>query len=259
METFAVIFGLVLLSIMAASTASCVGVLRRWYKKAQEKKCDAVFNHDPNVKTTTKLPIPVFAADCRHAWTVVDKAVLDMTHEQKYVMTMKCDFCGVIDKTIEVTSKMPPPVPPVPAPPCSHEWETVERTKLGSENEFKLVLVQKCPKCGSIDKTIEAVKIPLPPVPPEPKPPKSECRHKWEVEKSIALDSAYEQMAKAKAKVKANSRTKTDDKSDDVLLEDPQKWMFRKTLISIRVCSTCGEVDKTVASNFDSEGTEPEE
>lgn len=256
MSTFAEIAILILLLITAVSMACAFGVLRNWYKKAQQKKCDAVFNYDNTIQTTTKLPIPVFAAECHHNWSVVDKAVLDMPHEQKYVMTMKCDMCGVIDKTVEVTSKQPPPSPPPPAPPCKHEWETVERTKLGTETEYKVVVLLKCVKCGELDKTVESIKIPAPPA---PEPPRSECRHKWVTEKTASLDSAYEQMVKGlKAKGGGNTyygsgSNRTKDKEEKKLeldLDNAPKWMFAKTYVNIRTCSLCGEVDKTITSNL---------
>ncbi len=260
MSSFAEYLTLFLLIVIAVFMAGAFGVLRTWYRRAKDKKCDAVFNFDSTVQTTTKLPIPMFAAECRHAWSVLDHALLDMPHEKRFVSVVKCDMCGVIDKTIETTSKMPPPAPPVPpppAPPCRHQWETVEKTKLGSESEYKVVVVMKCVNCGDIDKTVESIKIPLPPAPPEPK---GECRHQWETEKATTLDSAYEQMIKG---IKPKSSTSyygsgskrkdagSKEKELDLDLDEAPRWMFKKTYVMIRTCSKCGETDKIVASNIE--------
>jgi hypothetical protein len=167
-------------------------------------------------------------------------------------------MCGVIDKTVEVTTPAPPKPKPDPPPPCRHEWETVEKTKLGTETEYKSIVVLKCIKCGDLDKTVESVKIPPPPTPPSPPQPRSECRHKWVIDKNVTIDSAFEQIAKSEKSKAGNRPTK---EKVEIKMDETPRWMFRKTFISLRTCSTCGEIDKTIASNFEEgeEETEAEE
>jgi hypothetical protein len=236
------------------------GVLRRWYRDALNMRTNGVFNFDRNVETTTKLPIPVKAALCEHNWEVLDKATLQMPHEQKYVCVAKCGLCGVIDKTVESTSKMPPPSPPPPAPPCKHQWETVERATLEQNHESRLVVIMKCVLCGDVDKTTEVTSKPPPP-PPVPPPPRSECRHKWVTDKTVTLDSAYEQMLKSiKTVGQYGGKQRIDpSKKLDLDLQQAPQWMFRKTHIQIRTCSLCGEIDKLVASNVEEESADEKE
>lgn len=91
--------------------------------------------------------------------------------------------------------------------------------------------------------------------PPVPPPPRSECRHKWDEKKAVTLDSAYEQMSKVKA---SNGQWKKDVKQPDITSDDIEPWMFRKTYVSIRVCTLCGEVDKSIVSNLTDNEEEPD-
>jgi hypothetical protein len=129
---------------------------------------------------------------------VVSDQVLEMAHEKRSVLVMKCLNCGLIDKTMATTSALPKPPPPPPLPPL----------------------------------------------------PKSECKHAWEKEKTVTLDSAYEQMNKGATKLKR----------DITKPEIFEKWMFRKVHMCVRVCRHCGDIDKSIITNIDSEETEqPEE
>jgi hypothetical protein len=150
-----------------------------------------------------------------------------------------------------VTSTAPKPLPPSPPPPCSHNWVAVTDNTLDIAHEKKIVVILTCQNCGAIDKTVETTSKPQQPV------PKSECRHKWEVEKRVLLDSAYEQMLesiKVKTNNYGNSKKVDPNKELDLDLNKCPKWMFRKTCVQIMTCNLCGEVNKTVASNLDNEG-----
>jgi hypothetical protein len=117
-------------------------------------------------------------------------------------------------------------------------------------HEKKVVAVLTCRKCGAIDKTVEATS--KAPPPPQPAWTKAECRHKWETEKKVVLDSAYEQMLKSISEKQSYGRSKVNtDRKIDLDLNEAHAWMFRKTYVCVRVCSVCGEIDKIITSNFD--------
>jgi len=208
---------------------------------------------DPGKDVTTVLPVPLHAATCDHLWDVQTEQLLEMPHEKRVVVVMVCRHCGVIDKTVQVTSPQPPPQPPPPKeppPPCSHEWDAVVQQNMEMPHEKKIVAVLTCRKCGAVDKTVEATS--KAPPPPQPVWMKSECRHKWETEKKVVLDSAYEQMLKSISERVPNSRAKVNsDRKIDLDLNEAPAWMFRKTYVCVRVCNTCGEIDKIITSNFD--------
>jgi hypothetical protein len=151
----------------------------------------------------------------------------------------------------EITTVCPAPFA---AASCSHDWETVNETILDMPHEKKLIHVQKCCKCGLVDKTVAATSAPPKPPPPPPAPPlpRSECKHRWEKEKVVTLDSAYEQMAKVRG---SNGQWKKDAKVPD-MSSTPEPWMFRKVYISVRVCTQCGEIDKSIVSNLEGEGAD---
>jgi hypothetical protein len=99
--------------------------------------------------------------------------------------------------------------------------------------------------CGEVNKTVETTSKPA-------AGGKSECRHRWETEKKVELLSAYEQMLKS-ISVKdsyGKLKVKTDDKLS-LNLDKAPAWMFKKTYVSLRICSACGEIDKTITSNFE--------
>lgn len=200
---------------------------------------------------TTIPPIPISSATCSHSWDVLDDKMLEMSHEKKHVLILQCRTCGMLDKTLAVTSTAPKPLPP---PPCSHSWVVTTDNTLDVAHEQKVVVILTCKNCGSIDKTVETTsKAPQMPV------PKAECRHKWEVEKRVLLDSAYEQMLESiKVKSSAYSNTKKVDpaKELDLDLNKAPTWMFKKTYVCVRVCTLCGEIDKTIASNFEADDEE---
>lgn len=141
----------------------------------------------------------------------------------------------------EVTTVCPAPFA---AQACSHNWEVLNDTTLEMPHEKKLVHIMVCDKCGLIDKTT-AITSAIPKPAPVPQP-RSECRHRWEKEKLVTLESAYEQMCKVKS---TNGRWKQDAKPE--LSGPPEPWMFRKVFVSIRVCSQCGEIDKSIVSNME--------
>lgn len=155
------------------------------------------------------------------------------------------------DPDAEVTTVCPAPFA---AQACSHDWETVNETVLEMPHEKRLIHVMKCAKCGLIDKTMATTSAPPKPPPPPPAPPlpRSECRHRWEKEKVVTLDSAYEQMAKVKG---GNGQWKKDAKTPE-MAGAPAPWMFRKVYISVRCCTNCGEIDKSIVSNLEGEGAD---
>ena len=163
----------------------------------KDKIIPALNQFDPQAMVTTVCPVPLGATTCSHMWEKELEQTLEMPHEKRLVLVLRCRDCGLIDKTIQVTS--PPPKPPDP---------------------------------------------PKPYIPPEPR---SECRHTWEKEKTVTLNSAYEQIV--------NGGGTAPSVKEGVL----QPWMFRKKHIAIRVCRKCGEIDRCVAANFDDENVEDEE
>jgi hypothetical protein len=203
---------------------------------------------DPKKDVTTLTPVSVHAATCMHKWDTIESKTLDMNHEKKYILVLQCTGCGTIDKTVQTTSPAPPPLKPLPAPPCHHDWFTEQCQNLDMPHEKKCVLILKCKNCGALDKTIEVTS-------PTPAPAwtKDQCKHKWDVDKRVLVDSAYEQMLES-IKVKSSNYSsikKIDpNKALDLDLNEAPSWMFRKTYICTRVCSICGEIDKIITSNF---------
>ncbi len=208
----------------------------------------------PDTDVTTVLPVPIHSATCDHDWETMMDQRLEMPHEKKVVLVMSCRRCGAIDKTVQITSPPPPPAPPEPpppAPPCLHDWQTVVEQVLDVAHEKKVVIIMTCRRCGQVDKTTEVTSKP----PPEKAKEwtKSECRHKWETEKKVVLDSAYEQMLKSISVKENYGRTSKVDsnKKIDLDLNEAPAWMFRKSYVVVRICSTCGEIDKIITSNFE--------
>jgi predicted Zn-ribbon and HTH transcriptional regulator len=209
---------------------------------------------DPNKDVTTIMPMPLSAATCTHSWTAIVDRVLEMPHEKKQILVLECRNCGMVDKTVQTTSALPPPLPP---PPCKHDWTTQHLENLDMPHEKKLIHIMVCKNCGAVDKTTE-VTAPV----PAPAWTKEQCRHKWDVEKRVLIDSAYEQMLESIKVRKDNysSAKKIDpNKALDLDLNNAPNWMFRKTYVSIRTCTVCGEIDKTIASNFDVQGLDEQE
>jgi hypothetical protein len=169
---------------------------------------------------------------------------------------------------------------PMGAEMCNHSMDVVTNQVIRAPHEEKCVIILQCTKCGAIDKTIAVTSPPPkpPPPPPEPPPPRSECRHNWVKEKTITLQSAFEQMeellkeqqkaAKANGTVYKPYNPKKKATSDTAVEEDVEKtvfdpstappWMFQKKCIKERICSKCGEVDRVVTSNFDVDEEEGE-
>lgn len=210
---------------------------------------------DPNKDVTTIMPLPLSAATCTHSWVPIVDRVLEMPHEKKQILVIECRNCGMVDKTVQTTSALPPPPKALPPPPCKHDWSCVQYSNLEMPHEKRFILIQTCKNCGALDKTTEVTS----PV-PATLWTKEQCKHKWDIENRVLIDSAYEQMLES-IKIRKNnySSAKTIDpnKALDLELNTAPAWMFRKTYVSIRTCETCGEVDKTIASNFD--GAAPEE
>lgn len=171
--------------------------------EVKERIVPAISQFDPNSPVTTVSPAPFASQACSHDWEIVTEQVLEVEHETRLVVIMKCNKCGLVDKTMSVTSAPPKPPPPPPVPPL--------------------------PRC--------------------------ECRHRWEKEKNVTLDSAYEQMSKVKG---GNGQWKKDSKTPELDQKKLEPWMFRKVYISVRVCTQCGEVDKSIVSNLEDETDEPE-
>ena len=191
---------------------------------------------------TTVLPLPIHSATCDHDWETLAEHKLEMPHEKKMVLVLSCRHCGAIDKTVQVTSPEPPPAPAVP---CCHDWQNLTEQVLELPHEKKVVLVLSCRKCGMLDKTKETTT-------PVPKG-KEDCRHRWDKQKSVTLDSAYEQMLRSISIKQSYGKVKVDtDKKINLDLNKAPAWIFKKTYVCEWVCTQCGEVHTTVASNFDS-------
>lgn len=241
-ELFQGVEGLVIIGLLTA-------IITLLYNR-RTSYLGALKTFDPNKEVTTVSPVSIHAATCQHKWEVVVDKLLDMDHEKKQIIVLECSHCGSLDKTVQVTSPRPK-LPPPPKEACNHEWITEHQQLLDMPHEKKTVLVLKCNKCGVLDKTIEVTSTPA--------WTKEQCRHKWDIEKKVVLDSAYEQMLESiKVKAGYNGSKKIDpNKALDLDLNKCPEWMFKKTYVSIRTCTVCGEVDKTVASNFEAE--KPEE
>ncbi len=169
---------------------------------------------------------------------------------------------ATLDPHADVTTVLP--LPPT-AQYCEHKFDVITNEILRQEHEERMVLVLHCPKCGALDKTVQCTTpAPIKPTPPIPPLPRSECKHKWVKEKSVTLDSAFEQM-EAVLKEKAGSNrsagyggtavSKKDalERNFNFDLNTAPPWMFKKTYIAVRICSICGEIDKVIASNFEAD------
>ena len=116
----------------------------------------------------------------------------------------------IFDAARDVTTNMPIPLA---AATCQHRWDVLKEEKLLAPHEQKSYVILQCQHCGLLDKTVQATsKIPNP---PKPSLPKSECRHKWEKEQKVVLDSAYEQMLKSISTKEFNGtyKVKSDEKA----------------------------------------------
>jgi hypothetical protein len=125
---------------------------------------------------------------------------------------------------------------------CCHSWDVMSDKVLEVSHEMKHSLVLVCHKCGTLDKTIVTTsKIPEP---PKPQFRREDCCHKWDEEKSVRLESAFEQLSGAK-----NVNIQKLD------IDSLPREFFRKVYTKVRVCRTCGEVNVVQASNYDIEET----
>lgn len=144
---------------------------------------------------------------------------------------------------------------------CKHDWEIISKEKIEGSYEKKVATIAKCLKCGLLDKTVVTIKDPVPPNPPIPK---SECKHNWQVEKTININSAFEQVAEMAKSIQVKNKTTKEikDISENLKLPDMTNAkidMFRKTYVSIRVCKSCGEIYTVKASNILEDETEGED
>jgi hypothetical protein len=144
---------------------------------------------------------------------------------------------------------------------CKHDWEIISKEKIEGSSEKKVATIAKCLKCGLLDKTVVTIKDPVPPTPPIPK---SECKHNWQIEKSVVIGSAFEQVAEMAKSIQVKNKTTKEikDISENLKLPDMTNAkidMFRKTYVSIRVCKSCGEVHTVKASNVLENETEGED
>jgi len=245
------IIGLILIMLMVVHTVVTARKGGKTVFMGRSEKID--FDKD----ITTVPPMPLSAATCSHNWDTIDDKMLDMPHEKKHMLVLQCRICGMLDKTVVVTSMAPKPLPP---PPCSHNWMAVTDNTLDVAHEKKVVVILTCQNCGAIDKTVETTSNP--PVVPQQPLSKSECRHKWEVEKKVLLDSAYEQMLesiKVKTSNYGSSKKVDPNKELGLDLNESLPWMFKKTYIQIMKCALCGEINKTIASNISDKDIENEE
>ncbi len=119
---------------------------------------------------------------------------------------------------------------------CTHRWEIISEKTLVVPHEQRHVIILKCDLCGSLDKTSVVTNKP-----PAPEWKKENCRHDWDDEKAIRLESAFEQLADAGKSL--------DMKKMDI--EDLPKDFFRKSYTKVRICKVCGEVNTVQASNYE--------
>ena len=148
-------------------------------------------------------------------------------------------------KAFEGTTTLPPNMA---SANCQHHWTIIKDEKLSNTAEQKMVVILQCEMCGSIDKTIEHIA----PFKPDPPPtPKSECRHVWEKQKAVILESAYEQIAEN------TPRGSILPTQMQQMQNNP--WFFRKRYISQRICPKCGAIDTIIASNYDIAGEDSSE
>lgn len=203
-EALAIIIVTLLVSLIVLLVKNLNKPINLVAPETRDRIIPAINQFNPDADVTTVCPAPFAAQACSHDWDTVTEQVLEMPHEKRAMIVMKCLKCGLIDKTMATTSA--PPKPPAPPPP--------------------------------------------PPV------PRCECRHKWEKEKIVTLDSAYEQMSKVKGN---NGQWKKDAKTPEVDGKKLEPWMFRKVYISVRVCTQCGEIDKSIVSNLEDEANDPSE
>jgi hypothetical protein len=173
-------------------------------------------------------------------------AILAMIHKKKM------SYLGVLQRfqpQDDITTVLPIPLG---AATCTHDWEKLAEHVLEMPHEKKVVLILSCRHCGSIDKTVQVTS-------PEPKG-KEECRHQWDKQKSVKLDSAYEQMLKSISVKQSYGKAKIDtDKKINLDLNKAPAWMFRKAYVCEWVCTLCGEVHTTLASNFDVDSEDEED
>jgi hypothetical protein len=156
---------------------------------------------------------------------------------------------------------------PMGAELCNHSMDVLTSQVIRAPHEEKCVIILLCSKCGAIDKTIAVTSPPPkpPPPPPEPLPPRSECRHDWVKEKTVTLQSAFEQMEELLKKQQDANKSKTqypytrtgkkDEQQQEVSFDaaTAPSWMFQKKICLQRICSKCGEIDRAIVSNFDIE------
>jgi hypothetical protein len=156
-----------------------------------------------------------------------------------------------LDPKAEISTVLPLPMG---AEICAHNMDVIVKQIIHTDHEEKAIIILQCTKCGAIDKTY-AVTSP----PPKLVAPKSECRHRWVKEKTINLNSAFEQMEELLLKNNKVSYFAPNGKKQPIPKEkeeifDPSNapsWMFRKTSIRERICELCGTIDRVVSSNFD--------
>jgi hypothetical protein len=153
-------------------------------------------------------------------------------------------------KAFDGTTTLPPSMA---ATTCSHQWEVVKDEVLKNDHHQKMITILQCHLCGTLDKTIENIDYEAPKPPTPPPLPRSECRHDWENKKSVEIDSPYEQLA-THARVVPNTYGKKEPV--DRMVMSP--WFFKKTYVSERICSKCGEIHTTIASNYNLEDLPPE-
>tara|TARA_Y100000034_G_scaffold130495_1_gene189094 strand:+ start:2225 stop:2665 length:441 start_codon:yes stop_codon:yes gene_type:complete len=107
---------------------------------------------------------------------------------------------------------------------CSHEWTTVSTDKIETEEEIKVLTIQKCTVCGKLDKNAESIE--------------KVCRHTWVVLKDIKTPSPFSDMDWEAREGMGQSRM-------------TEKWLHKTQRTIVAACTKCGEIDKTHTSNMD--------
>lgn len=86
-------------------------VLRQGIKRIERGVDKQKTYADLPVEHTTRLPLPLGAATCTHAWETTTKETIETEYERTHILVITCTKCGVVDKTIESCRAS-----------CQHDW-----------------------------------------------------------------------------------------------------------------------------------------
>lgn len=78
-------------------------------------------------------PVPIYSVGCVHRWEVVKDETLDVGHQKKMVVILRCPECGLLHETVEATDPAPKVDPP--RSECRHEWTVDKAVEIDSAYE----------------------------------------------------------------------------------------------------------------------------